>query len=120
VSLERGPLSLASTTEKLLERKSSGSGLENRDYGRMVSTALTTQHRSIRKTFAVTSPESGGRSVSVVRSWTQATEFNHGVITVCCAHRCTNPVTLDLAESVKQFGLSRKRHAVENKRITAA
>jgi hypothetical protein len=29
-----GPLSLVSTIEQLLERKSSGSGLENRDYGR--------------------------------------------------------------------------------------
>jgi hypothetical protein len=28
VSLERGPLSLVSTTEELLERKSSGSGLD--------------------------------------------------------------------------------------------
>jgi hypothetical protein len=34
VSLERGPLSLESTTEELLDRKSSGSGLENREYGR--------------------------------------------------------------------------------------
>jgi hypothetical protein len=34
VGLERGQLGLVSTTEKLLERKSSGSGLENRDYGR--------------------------------------------------------------------------------------
>jgi hypothetical protein len=33
VGLERGPLSLVSATEELLERKSSGSGLENRDYG---------------------------------------------------------------------------------------
>jgi hypothetical protein len=34
VGLERGPLSLVSTTEELLERKSSGSsGLENREYG---------------------------------------------------------------------------------------
>jgi hypothetical protein len=32
VVLERGPLSLLSTLEELLERKSSGSGLENRDY----------------------------------------------------------------------------------------
>jgi hypothetical protein len=31
VSLERGPLSLVSTTEELLERKSSGFGLENRE-----------------------------------------------------------------------------------------
>jgi hypothetical protein len=34
VGLERGPLSLVSTTEELLGRKSSGSSLENRDYGR--------------------------------------------------------------------------------------
>jgi hypothetical protein len=34
VGLERGPLSLVSTTEELLGRKSSGSGIENRDYGR--------------------------------------------------------------------------------------
>jgi hypothetical protein len=34
VGLERGPLSLVSTTEELLERKSSGSGLESQEYGR--------------------------------------------------------------------------------------
>jgi hypothetical protein len=34
VGLERGPLSLVSTTEELLGRKSSGSCLENREYGR--------------------------------------------------------------------------------------
>jgi hypothetical protein len=34
VRLERGPLSLVNTTEELLERKSSGSGLEIRKYGR--------------------------------------------------------------------------------------
>jgi hypothetical protein len=34
VGLERGQLSLVSTTEELLERNSSGSGLENREYGR--------------------------------------------------------------------------------------
>jgi hypothetical protein len=32
VGLERGPLSLLSTTEELLERKSSSSGLESREY----------------------------------------------------------------------------------------
>jgi hypothetical protein len=31
VGLERGPLNLVSTTEELLGRKSSGSGLENRE-----------------------------------------------------------------------------------------
>jgi hypothetical protein len=34
LGLERGPLSLVSTIEELLERKSSGSGLEIRDYCR--------------------------------------------------------------------------------------
>jgi hypothetical protein len=34
VGLERGPLSLVSTIEELLERKSSGSGLEIREYDR--------------------------------------------------------------------------------------
>jgi hypothetical protein len=33
VGLERGPLSLVRTIEELLERKSSGSGLENLYYG---------------------------------------------------------------------------------------
>jgi hypothetical protein len=32
VGLERGPLCLVITTEELLERKHSGSSLENRDY----------------------------------------------------------------------------------------
>jgi hypothetical protein len=39
VGLERGPLSLVSIIEELLERKSSGSGLENREYGRRGSAA---------------------------------------------------------------------------------
>jgi hypothetical protein len=34
VGLERGPLSLVSTIEELLERKNSGSGLEIREHGR--------------------------------------------------------------------------------------
>jgi hypothetical protein len=34
VGLERGPISPLSTTEELLGRNSSGSGLEIRDYGR--------------------------------------------------------------------------------------
>jgi hypothetical protein len=34
MGLERGPLSLVSTTEELLDKKSSGSCLENREYGR--------------------------------------------------------------------------------------
>jgi hypothetical protein len=34
VGLERGPLSLVSTIEELLERKNNSSGLEIREYGR--------------------------------------------------------------------------------------
>jgi hypothetical protein len=34
MGLERDPLSLVSTIDELLGRKSSGSGLENRDYDR--------------------------------------------------------------------------------------
>jgi hypothetical protein len=41
VGLERGPLSLVSTIDELLESKSSGSSLENGDYGHRGSTALT-------------------------------------------------------------------------------
>jgi hypothetical protein len=47
VGLERGPLSLESTIEELLERKSSGSGLENPDYDHRGSAALTTPKPSI-------------------------------------------------------------------------
>jgi hypothetical protein len=49
VGLERGRLSLVSTTKELVETKSSGSGLENRNYGRKGSAALTMRHPSIRK-----------------------------------------------------------------------
>jgi hypothetical protein len=44
--LECGPLSLVTTTEELLGRKSSGSGLENQEYGRRGAAALTTRHPS--------------------------------------------------------------------------
>jgi hypothetical protein len=44
VGLEQGPLSLVSTTEELLGRKSSGYGLEIGDYGRKGSVTLTTWH----------------------------------------------------------------------------
>jgi hypothetical protein len=44
VGLERGPLSLVSTIGEILERKSSGFGLENQNYGRSGSAALSTRH----------------------------------------------------------------------------
>jgi hypothetical protein len=74
VGLGRDPLSLVRTIEELLERKSRGSVLENRDYGRRGSVALTTRHPLYLQKLALTSPTTGGRSVSIVRSRTQATE----------------------------------------------
>jgi hypothetical protein len=54
-----------STTEELLVRNSSGSGLENREYGRATP--------SIRKRLALTSPTCGGRSVCTLA------DLDHGV-----------------------------------------
>jgi hypothetical protein len=75
VGLERGPLSLVSTTEELLGSKRTGSGLESREYGsrdpsRWAHGTLYTQK------LALTSPIRGGRSVGIVRSRTQVTEFS--------------------------------------------
>jgi hypothetical protein len=75
VGLERGPLSLVSTIEELLGGKSSGSGLENREYDRRDSSrgprgSLYTQK------LALTTLTNGCRSVGRVRSRTQATEFS--------------------------------------------
>jgi hypothetical protein len=66
VDLERGPLSIVSTIEELFERKSSGSGLENREYGIRDSSRWPrgTFHP---QNFTLTSPTNGGRSVGIVR-----------------------------------------------------
>jgi hypothetical protein len=74
-SVIRGPLSLVTTIEELLGRKSSGSGLENRDYGWRDQShwpcgTLKPQ------TLALTSPASSGRSVGIGDSRSQATEFS--------------------------------------------
>jgi hypothetical protein len=60
--VERGPLSLVSTIQELLVRKSRGSFLENRHYGLRGSAALTTRHPLIHKKLTLISPTSGGRS----------------------------------------------------------
>jgi hypothetical protein len=73
--LERGPLSLVSTIEELLERKSSGSGIENREYGRRDSSRWPRGTLDPRK-LALISLSSGSRSVGIVSSRTRATEFN--------------------------------------------
>jgi hypothetical protein len=74
VGLERGPLSLVSTTEELLGRKRGGSGLENRECGLRDPSHWQCGTLHPQK-LALTSPTSGGRSACTVRSRTHATEF---------------------------------------------
>jgi hypothetical protein len=74
VGLEQGPLTLVSATEEQLERKSSGSGLENRDYSRRGSVVLSTQPLSANvSTNFVDKQRPLGRNSSLR---TQATEFS--------------------------------------------
>jgi hypothetical protein len=75
VGLERGPNSLVSTTKELLGRKLSGSGLETENTAVGIRDADHVAP-SIRKKLALTLQTSGGRSVGIVRSRTQATEFS--------------------------------------------
>jgi hypothetical protein len=77
MGLERGPSSFVSTIGELLGRKSSGSGLENREYSLKIP---RTDHVTdcIRRKLSLTSPTSGGRSVGIVYSRTEATEFFKG------------------------------------------
>jgi hypothetical protein len=72
VGLERGPLTLVSTAEELLERQSSG--LEGREYGRKNPSRWPRSTLYPQK-LAQNSPTSGSRSVGIVRSRTQATEY---------------------------------------------
>jgi hypothetical protein len=77
-----GPLSLVSTIEELLGRKHSGSGLENREYGRRDPSSWPRGTLYPQK-LALTSPTSGGRSVGTVCSRTQAAEFSFLSVYIC-------------------------------------
>jgi hypothetical protein len=74
MGLERGRLSLVSTIEVLLERESSGSGLENRDYGRR-DPSRGPRGTLYPQKLALTSPTIGGRSVGIILWRTKATEL---------------------------------------------
>jgi hypothetical protein len=74
VCLERGPVSLVSTSEELLGRNNSNYGLENREYGREDPLCWPRDILYLQK-FALASPTSGGRSVGIVHSRTKATEL---------------------------------------------
>jgi hypothetical protein len=75
VVLERGPLSLVNTNETLLERKIRGSSLESREYSRRDPSRWSSS-TLYPQTLALTYPICGGRSVGILRSRTQATEFS--------------------------------------------
>jgi hypothetical protein len=74
VGLERGPLSLVSTTEELLGRNSSGPSLENSEYshGDLLCWPRDTLYP---QKLALTSPTCGGHLVGTVGSQPKATEF---------------------------------------------
>jgi hypothetical protein len=76
VDLERGPLSLVTTTEELLDRKVADPVQKTENTAVGIRHADHVAPPSIRKKLAITSPTSGGRSVGIVRSWTQTMEFS--------------------------------------------
>jgi hypothetical protein len=78
LGLERGPLSLVSITEELLGRNSSGSGLENREYG-CGDLLCWPRDALYPQKLALTSLISGGHSVGIVRLRTKSTE-----LVLCC------------------------------------
>jgi hypothetical protein len=72
--LERGPLSLVSTTPEQFKRNNVGSGLESREHGRG-DPPRWPRGTIYPQKLALTSPTSGGRSVGIVRSQAKTTEF---------------------------------------------
>jgi hypothetical protein len=75
VGILRCPFSLVSTIEELLERKSSGSGVENRNYCRRDPSHSPRGALHPQK-LALSSLTSGGRYVGIVPSRTHATKFS--------------------------------------------
>jgi hypothetical protein len=76
VGLERGPLSLVSTTDELHGRKSSGSGLEKTENTAVVIGRSDQATLLYPQKLTLTS-QTGGRSVGIVRSRIQAIEFSY-------------------------------------------
>jgi hypothetical protein len=103
VGLERGPLSLVSTTEELLDRKVAA------PVWKTENTALGIRHTnhvapSVRKKLVITSPTSGGRSVGIVRPRTQIMEFSFSFINKCdfvmkTLHLCSNYLSYSIISS---------------------
>jgi hypothetical protein len=76
VGLERGPFSLVSITEELLERKSRGSRSKKLRLTAVGIRCVDHTTLYISRKFALTSPTCGGLSVGIVRLRTKATELS--------------------------------------------
>jgi hypothetical protein len=100
VGLKRGPVSLVSTIELLLGRNSSGSGLENREYGRRDPLRWPRVTLCPQK-LALTSPTIGGRSVGIVRLRTKATEF----VLFCCSQESFDTKTGKTSQYLRITGV---------------
>jgi hypothetical protein len=76
MDLERSPLNLVSTIEELLERKSTASGLQSREYGRRDPLRRPRDTLCPQK-LTLTLPTIVGHSVGILRSRTKAKEFSY-------------------------------------------
>jgi hypothetical protein len=91
VGLERGPLSFMSTIEELLERKSSGSGLENEITSEGDPPRLPRDTPLYWQKLSLSSPTSGGCSVgSLVDSGHGVSYTGHALYWIICALIPTN------------------------------
>jgi hypothetical protein len=91
LGLERGPLSLVSTTEELLERKSSGSGLENGDQPRWLRDTPIPQNVG-------TNFVHKRRSLGLLVSWPLAAPFYRINISIFQSHMIPHPKELFYAD----------------------
>jgi hypothetical protein len=85
VCLERGSLSLMNTTEEQPGRNSSGPCLKSRECGRGDPLSLPSNTLYPQK-LALTSPTSGGRSVGIVLSRTEATMSFRYTAYICSSY----------------------------------
>jgi hypothetical protein len=105
VGLERGPISLVSTTEELLDRKVAAPVYKT-EYTVVGIRHLDHVAISIRKKLTITSPTSRGLSVGIVRSRTQTMEFSLVGSETCEAPSFKNFLVNNLNKSITQLQMA--------------